>query len=177
MTIEILEKGSESFYKETINAAAQYRYLLKNHHYKLKDYFKQYKRLLITCIVLVLILALMIYFWGSDPFTISGVIVLIFAAALCVIYLFNLNRALKTYMADPRSSVLTLDDKGVELNKGDEQILRFSWDNVVFVRIFQDSIGFISDVRSGILIMVSRDYEKDILAWLSENQPGLDIAE
>ena len=30
MTIEINENGSEAFYKETVNAAAQYAYILKN---------------------------------------------------------------------------------------------------------------------------------------------------
>ena len=47
MKIEIKEKGSEAFYKEIVNISGQYRYLIKNHNYKLKDYFKQFKRCLL----------------------------------------------------------------------------------------------------------------------------------
>ncbi|MBQ4045363.1 MAG: hypothetical protein II627_02850 [Lachnospiraceae bacterium] len=175
MTIEILEKGSESFYKETVNVIAQYRYLLKNHRYKVKDYFDQYKKLLIVSSIVFVVLLLMIIFWGPDALSFAGVSVLFIAIVLCIFYMFTLKRALKTLLSDSRFSILTLDDKGVELNKGDEQILRFSWDNVLFVRVFDYGIGFVSSDRSGVIIMVSRDYEKEILAWLSANQPELEV--
>jgi hypothetical protein len=45
MKIEISEKGSEAFYSEVVNISAQYRYILKNHHHKLKDYFTQIVKL------------------------------------------------------------------------------------------------------------------------------------
>ena len=45
MKIEISEKGSEAFYREVVNISAQYRYILKNHHHKLKDYFTQIVKL------------------------------------------------------------------------------------------------------------------------------------
>ena len=117
----------------------------------------------------------MIIFWGPDSLSLAGVSVLLIAIVMCGFYMYNLNRVLKMMLSDSRSSILTLDDKGVELNKGDEQILRFSWDNVVFARVFDYGIGFVSSDRSGIIIMVSRDYEKEILAWLSANQPELQV--
>ena len=45
MKIEISERGSEAFYREVVNISAQYRYILKNHHHKLKDYFTQIVKL------------------------------------------------------------------------------------------------------------------------------------
>ena len=45
MKIEISDKGSEAFYREVVNISAQYRYILKNHHHKLKDYFTQIVKL------------------------------------------------------------------------------------------------------------------------------------
>ena len=67
MTIEINEKGSEAFYREVVNISAQYRYILKNHHHKLKDYFKQFKILLMLGTVFLVLLLLMAAFWGIDP--------------------------------------------------------------------------------------------------------------
>ena len=45
MKIEITKQGSKAFYREVVNISAQYRYILKNHHHKLKDYFTQIVKL------------------------------------------------------------------------------------------------------------------------------------
>ena len=45
MKIEISEKRSEAFYREVVNISVQYRFILKNHRHKLKDYFTQIVKL------------------------------------------------------------------------------------------------------------------------------------
>ena len=47
LKIEIREKGSEAFYREVVNFQAQYRFTLRKLERKLKDYFKQFRTLLI----------------------------------------------------------------------------------------------------------------------------------
>ena len=37
MTLEIREKGSDAFYREVIGVSANYRYLLKNHQFLIRD--------------------------------------------------------------------------------------------------------------------------------------------
>ena len=109
MKIEIDEKGSEAFYKEIVNIAAQYRFILKNHHYKLKDYFKQYRILTVTGSVVLGILILMMIFWGVKTLDIAAAAVLSVTLMMCIFYLHNLNRLYKTYLHDDRNSVLTLE--------------------------------------------------------------------
>ena len=110
MTIEINENGSEAFYKETVNAAAQYAYILKNHGYSLKDYFKQYKNLLIISGIFVVILAVMGTLWGMDSFMIVALALLLIASLLAGAYLLRLTKLVKAMMAGKHRSVLTLDE-------------------------------------------------------------------
>ena len=177
MRIEITEKGSEEFYREVVNITSQYRYILKNHHYKLKDYFRQFRSLLILSTAALAILILMAVFWGIDPFYYALIGALGIEAVMCVGYLYVLNKMLKAMLADTRTSVLSLDDTGVELNKGGSQIVKIGWDNIAVVRIYQQSIAFVSGDRTGIVICAAKQYAGEILAWLRENQPSAETVE
>ena len=84
MKIEISEKGSEAFYREVVNITSQYRFILKNHHHKLKDYFKQFRILLILGAAAMVILILMAIFWDVNPFDYAIIAVL---GAVCGISL------------------------------------------------------------------------------------------
>ena len=59
MRIEISEKGSDAFCREVVNITAQYRSILKNHNHKLKDYFRQFRLLLVLGAAVLVILILM----------------------------------------------------------------------------------------------------------------------
>ena len=173
MKIEISEKGSEAFYREVVNITAQYRSILRNHHYKLKDYFKQFRILLILGAAFLVILILMAIFWGIKPFDYAIIAALGIEVVMCVGYLYVLNKMLKAMLADNRTSVLSLDDTGVELNKGGSQIVKLGWDNIAVVSVYPESLTFVSGDRTGIVISAARKYADEILAWLRENQPSV----
>ena len=177
MKIEISEKGSEAFYREVVNITSQYRFILKNHHHKLKDYFKQFRILLILGAAAMVILILMAIFWDVNPFDYAIIAVLGIEVVLCVGYLYALNKMLKAMLADSRTSVLTLDDTGVELNKDGSQIVKLGWDNIAVVRVYQESLTFVPGDRTGIVISVAKKYAGEILAWLRENQPHVEVVE
>ena len=177
MKIEISEKGSEAFYREVVNITAQYRSILKNHHHKLKDYFRQFKILLILGAAALVILILMAVFWGVDPFDYAIITALGITVAMCVGYLFVLNKMLKAMLADSRTSVLSLDETGAELNKGGSQIVKLGWDTIAVVRVYRESLTFVSSDRTGIVISAAKQYADEILAWLRANQPSVEIVE
>ena len=177
MKIEISEKGSEAFYREVVNITSQYRFILKNHHHKLKDYFKQFRILLILGAAAMVILILMAIFWDVNPFDYAIIAVLGIEVVLCVGYLYALNKMLKAMLADSRTSVLTLDDTGVELNKDGSQIVKLGWDNIAVVRVYQESLTFVPGDRTRIVISVAKKYAGEILAWLRENHPRVEVAE
>lgn len=83
MKIEIKEKGSASFYREVISVMASYRTILKNHQHKVKNYFRQYKILMILEAVMFLALLLMQIFWGGGTFEIIVMVALAVTLVLC----------------------------------------------------------------------------------------------
>ncbi len=175
MKIEISDKGSEAFYREVVNISAQYRYILKNHHHKLKDYFRQFTVLLILGTVFLVLSLLMGIIWGFDAWSYAVIAILAIADVMCVGYLVVLNRMLKAMLADNRPSVLTIDDTGVEFNKGGSQIVKLGWDNIAAVRADRESLTFVSGDRTGIVISVAKQYAREIPAWLHENQPKVEV--
>ena len=176
MTIEINEKGSEAFYKDTVNAAAQYRYLLKNKNYKLKDYFVQFRTLVIASLAVLAVNVVLMILWGAETYQIAVSAALLIAALMSVAYLLSLNKTYKTMMADPHTSVLTLDDDGVELKVRDTQTVRIAKKNVAVIRTFSESLCFIPAAGAGVIISVNKKYADEILGWVRENWPGTDAA-
>jgi len=175
MKIEIREKGSDAFYREVVNAAVQYRSIQKKHDRKLADYFKRYRRLLILCAAMVVLLAVTSALWGLDTLDVVLIALLSFEAILCGAYCHSLNKLYRTMREDTRASVFTLDENGVELNKADSQILRIGWNSVGVVRRFSESLCFFSADPTGMIIAVNKQYEPQIAAWLRENRPDVEI--
>ena len=187
MKIEITEKGSEAFYREVVNITAQYRGILKNHHYRLKDYFKQFRvlldyfkqfrLLLILGAAILVILILMAISWGAKPFQYAVIGALGIEVVMCAVYLYALNKMLRTMMADSVTTVITLDDTGVEFNKVGAQIIKLAWDNIAVVRVFQESLTFVSADRKGFVIAIAKQYAGGIPTWLREHQPSVEVIE
>ena len=175
MTIEIKDKGSESFYRETVNVISQYRALSKKPEGKLKDNFKLLRSYIVICTIMLVILAAMAIAWGADSMMVAGMALLAVAAVFSAMYLKSLKSLLKTLMGAPSDSVLTLDEKGVELDKHSSQTVRLAWDNVLFARVFQESVCFLAKDSTGFVISVDRKYESEILAWIESNKTGITV--
>ena len=172
MTIEINEKGSEAFYKETVNAAAQYRYLLKDRNYKLKDYFRQFRTLTIAGAAVLVVNVLLMILWGAETYQIAVSAALVIACLLSASFLMSLNKAYKTMMAGTHKSVLTLDDDGVELKTENTQTVRIAKGNIAVIRTFSECLCFVPAAGAGVILSVNRKYADEILAWVRENWPG-----
>ena len=166
MKIEINEKGSKEFYKETVNAVSQYNRLKKDPKRKLKDYFRTFRIYIILSSVMLVINALMWIFWGTDQFTIAVAALMIICIAMSAAFLHSMNKLQNSMMSDGSTSVLTIYESGVELNKGDLQIIKSSWDNLAFVRVFSESLCFFPKDRSGIVISVDRKYQDRIVPYI-----------
>lgn len=177
MVLKIDHKGSEAFYTETVNVVAQYRGLLKKPERKVENLFKTYTLLAIACAVMFVLLGAMAIFWGADSMT--NVLMVLMAAlfVMLIVYLTTLKKLRSKMMKDDRTSVLTLDETGVELNKEDSQIIKLAWDNVAFVRNFGESIGFVSKDVSGLVISIESKWKDEVFPYLREIAPGLKIIE
>ena len=175
MQIEINEMGSKAFYEEAVNAAAQYRYLLKDHHVKLKNYFSQYRTLLIVGAAALAVQLALILAWGADTYRVFCALFLLIAVVLTLLFRMRLCKMRDAMMADPHRSVLTLDESGVQLETPGTQMIRIDRNNVAVIRIFTESVCFVPAGGSGIIVAVARRYEGEILPWLRENWPEAEI--
>lgn len=173
MKIEIREKGSEAFYRETVNVLSQYRALLKQPGRPLRDNFKLLRNYTAACAVLAAAICAISIAWGADSITISMLMLLLAAAVFCALYLRNLNRLLRDMMNDSHTSLLTLDEQGVELAKEGSKTVRMAWDGVAFVRVFDESVAFLAQDGTGFIIFIDRRYEGEITQWLRANLPGV----
>ena len=126
---------------------------------------------------ILVILILMAIFWGAEPLHYALIGALGIEVLMCAGYLYALNRMLKTMMADSGTTVITLDDTGVEFNKVGAQIIKLAWDNITVVRVFQESLTFVSADRKGFVIAIAKQYTDGIPTWLRENQPSVEVIE
>ena len=175
MTIEINETGSEAFYRETVNAAAQYRSILKNHNYKLKDYFKQFRTLLIVSLAVLAVNVVTIIAWGGGTVQTAASAALLVASLLCAAYLFSLNKTCRAMTAAPHKSVLTLDESGAELDVADTQTVKIARKNLAVVRIFDESLCFVPQAGAGVIIAVEKKRAAGIPDWIRENWPEAEV--
>lgn len=175
MTITIKEKGSDAFYREVLGIYANYRYLLKNHRRKIKDPIKEYTLLLIIGAVAFALLLVCTFIFGVGIFEGIALTGLFLASVLSVLLLIRLTKSKKAMLEDDRTATLTLDDKGVSLNKEDTQELRIGWDGILFVRVLKEGVFFIASEQTGAVISVIRKYENEILSWLKHERPDLEI--
>ena len=169
MTIEINEKGSRQFYKETVNVVTQYRQLLYRPEDKLRDNFKRY---IFLTAAMVLICLMSLYGGITGSFNTTRILTALFAAfasVTTIVILLRMKKMVDGYMADDRPSVVTLDDNGVEIEKTGSQAVRLAWDNVAFVRSFVESTCFFSKDLSGIVLSVNNDYRKEIMDYIKDN--------
>ena len=177
MQILIDHMGSDAFYTDAVNMLAQYRSLLKRPGRKVENMLQTYKLLGIAAAVMFAIMAAMTVAWGSD--TLVKVLMALLAVLLVfdIAYYFALIKLKKRMMEDKRTSILTLDENGVELNKEDSQVVRIGWDNLAFVRVYGECIGFVSKDVSGLILFVEKRYEDKIIPYVRENAPGVEIIE
>ena len=176
MRLEINDAVREKFAEEVVNISIQFRSLLKKHDKKLRNMMKEYKILLtVLSVMLILYIVSMLTWMTPDGFGWALIVILSFGIIMYVIVIRNLNKTYWGIMDQKGGSVITLDENGAELNRQNAQILRMSWDNIAFVRVFSECLCFFSKQTNGMLILVDIKYADEITAWIRENHPETEL--
>ena len=175
--IEIKEKGTKEFYKEVVSVTNQYLGLIKKPDRKLRDSFGQLKGYIVLCSICFAVPLIMGIAWGMDALTWIALVVVLAALLLSALLLYRLNNMVRSYMADPLTSVFTLDEAGIELDKEGSQVIRIAWDNVAFVREFNESVCFFSKSVQGLIRAVSKTYRQQVFDHLRDNAVNVRIIE
>ena len=173
MTIEVKEKGSRAFYKEVVNVLAQYRLFLSDPTARMTDNFSSNRNHALLMAALFIIMLVMGINKGFSAMVVICVLASGLAVTLTIVYLMRMNKQVSTFLEDARTSVVTLDESGVELNKEGSQVVRLGWDNVALVRAFAESVCFISKDLSGVVIAVPVKYKDEIFGYMKS--AGIDV--
>ena len=168
MRIEIKENGGKAFCRETVNIVSQYRALLKKPARRLHDNFKELWGCMIGCAVLIVPLGALCAAKGANTVRVAAIILLAADVLICAAILVNMNRMLRTLLDDRRTTVLTVDEHGVELDKDGAQTVRVGWENIVFARVFAQTVGLFTKESCGMAIIVSRSYEGELMEGLKQ---------
>ena len=174
MRIEMQGQGSESFYKEVVSIAAQYKNLLNRPQAPLPDSFTQMKLCIAICAALTVFLGNLAVGYGIDMI---GIIALVLNAGIivyCAYRLIGMYRFLNEIRSDKRKTALVLDMSGAAVEKDGTETVRIRWKDVAFVRRFKETIGIFAVGGTGI-ITANRRYEEEILKFLRENEPEVRI--
>ena len=79
------------------------------------------------------------------------------------------------YLADQSTSILTLDENGVELDKGGSGTVRLAWENVAFVRAFDESVVFFAKDVMGLVMGINRGHMQEILGYLKDSGTSVTV--
>lgn len=168
MRIEIKAKGSKVFYREVVNVVLQCRKLVKNPGRKVKDMIKTVKTgLTVLSILLVAVIATMIAVGGSALLSFS-LFLLIVTILIYSVWLYKVEKMVHKMAEDKKPSVLTIDEEGVELRKETEQVVKVFWSNIAFILKLKESICFLPNDLSGMIIAISVDYMDEVMEALRE---------
>ena len=175
MVIEIKEKGSKEFYEEVVSFNHQYGVLMRKPTAKFRTPFKSFLIQIFGMVILFIGLTLIGLSEGFDSARVCAMTAAAAGAVVLGTSYYVMKKRVKMFLDDERPSTITLDDKGIEINKGDTQIIRLGWDNVAFVRTFKESTSFFAKDASGIVISVTNKYKDQIMEYLNANNIGVQI--
>ena len=175
MKIEVTEKGSKEFYEELVNVISQYKRLLKYPDSRLKDNFRSLRSMTIIMGALFLINLMCVWSAGLSTLNVLAMVMVAIAGIVAYLYRNNMKKMVERYLADERTSVVTLDENGVEINKEGGEIVRLPWESVAFVRSFVKSVCFVSKDVTGLVLAVSKQYVEEIWDYLDQNEIDVKI--
>ena len=175
MVIEIKEKGTKEFYEEVVSFNHQYGSFMKNPRAKYMSSFKSFKIQFLSTVFLFICMTILGRSDGFSPMAVCAMTASAMTAFIIAVSYYAMKKRVKMFLEDERDSTITMDDKGIEINKGDTQIIRLGWDNVAFVRTFKESTSFFAKDASGIVISVTNKYKDQIMEFLNTNDTGVQV--
>lgn len=175
MTIEVKEKGTKEFYEEVVSFNHQYGALMRKPTAKFMTSFRSFLIQLFGMGFLFVAMTLIGRSDGFSPMSVCSMTASAMGVFVTAVSYYAMQKRVKIFLEDDRTSTVTLEDKGVEINKEDEQIIRLGWDNVAFVRSFKESTSFFAKDASGIVISVTNKYKDQIMEFLKKNDIEIQI--
>ena len=176
MKLEIKESNNlEKYYDEALYIHSYYKKFLKNTRKPVKNYTKNMRNsiIILTLAIIYFIYAGIVVYHGLDSLTLM-VITLFTVLLILSIGLYLLGkRNIKIMINNTTKRVVTFNDEGFELvadslDNSMHTDIKFTWDDVRFIKVNSSSITIFTKVERMPYIMFSRnnlDKFKEILNY------------
>lgn len=170
MRIEINGGASDAYYREICNVMFEAKRYKKKPNKKYVNTVKRTKLLMIVMAVAEVLYIAMGVAWGFDPIMYGLIGILGFLIVLYVFMYRSMMRYYRTLVAERGSSVFTLDEQGVELERIGAQTVRLAWDNIAFVRVFKNSMMFFSKAEPMVVIALDEAHMGPVIEYLKTHE-------
>lgn len=172
--IKTIDNTSKEYLNEIINILIQIRKLQSKPHAKLKPIY-QFCRIMMVIGTPFLILFLT--FGIKDQNTVFMMLSTILAVCLLTIgsALLSISKLRKHLISNSGESILTIDNDGVESKSPNGQVFRLAWNQIVYVRVFEQSICFVPRSLTGFLINTDKIYADKIIQAIETEENKIDI--
>lgn len=173
MRIEIKELEGRDFYSEVINVLMQYKKFIKNPEAPLTDNFRLFRTVVKAAAAAFAVIVVIGFIVGWSSPILIGTAVCWVCAAMLIVNLRKMDKAVTDLVDDKRPAVVILDERGAALSKDGSLQIRMPWEHIAFVRAFDRSICFVPDEEIGIVIPLNKKYLDDIKDYLANNDTGV----
>jgi len=123
------------------------------------------------CGSLFCVLGAYVIMCGADTATNTCMLLMLVCIGLTAIQYAKMVKTVQQYLADRRKTRIVMDERGIELFKGDKHSYRLPWDKVGYIRQFEKNYCFASSDRlQGYAIFISRKYDQQVLEYLKSHR-------
>ena len=81
----------------------------------------------------------------------------------------------KAYAADDEYTYTVTVNSGKEDTFAGGTTVKLNWNTVAFVRLFSECLAIIPNEATAIIISLDKAYAPQVLDWLSENKPQIEV--
>ena len=178
MIIETNREITKAEAKEITNVLMSARQLIKHPSKKLSDMFAFCRNGAIFCTVALLFFGFVLIRGDRDALTLAGTIISVVAVVFLAVFYSGVK---KTYQSlakrEKEHVIITFDENGIDFEVQGNRRIQTSWENVAFLRLFQETACFVPKEVTGFLISLGREHWEAVKEYVKENKIEIKIVE
>lgn len=178
MMIETNRSLTKAEAKEITTVMINARQLIKNPTKKITDIFRFCFMGAIFCVVSVLFFSYFLIRGDRDAITLTGMLITIVAVIILAVFYRGIRKTYHTFLAHGNEHVImNLNEKGIDYEVVGNRRYQSSWENVAFIRVFQEMIYMIPKDITGMIFSVEKKHLEELKSFLKENQIQIKVIE
>ena len=108
--------------------------------------------------------------------TLTGLFISVIGVVFLIVFFCLVNKTYHSILDREEEKVtITIDENGIDYEVPGSKRFQISWDNVLFVRTFQETISFFPKEITGLVITVAKEHAEKIREYVRENKLPVQI--